>query len=255
MIAPWAAKDAHSAYPPHVHPSPPLGEHDVHVWTTRLNATPSQIESLGSTLSQDEHERAGRFRFERHRAAFVAARAALRGILGGYLGIAPRLVLFEYGPYGKPGLATGSLQFNAAHSGDLVVVGVTRRHRIGVDVEHRRELEYLALAEHFFAPPEITDLHSLPDGERPDGFFNCWTRKEAYVKALGEGLSFPLDQFAVTLRPGMAPALLWSSHGSAESSRWEILNVSSEPDYIGAVVVERPVGQVVALRWGQNDRR
>ena len=233
---------------------PPLGEHDVHVWTTRLDATPAQLEALGRTLSQDEHERARGFRFERHRSAFVAARAALRGILGSYLGVDSRQVSFEYGRHGKPALAAGGLEFNASHSGDLAVVGITRRHQIGVDVERRRELEYVTLAEHFFAPQEITDLQSLAAGDRPEGFFNCWTRKEAYVKALGEGLSFPLDQFAVSLRPGTDPALLWSSQGSAESGRWQILTVLDEPNYTGAVVVERPVGQVVALRWEQTGR-
>ena len=238
----------------HVH-APPLGDHDVHIWTARLKATPSQFESLERTLSRDEHERAGRFHFERHRTAFVAARAALRGILGGYLGIAPRDLQFEYGPHGKPGLATGGLQFNASHSGDVAVVGVTRRQRIGVDVEQRRELEYLALADHFFALPEITELQSLAAGTLADGFFNCWTRTEAYVKALGEGLSFPLDQFAVSLRPDAIPALLWSSRGSAESARWQLLTIAGEPDYTGAVVVERPVSQVVDLRWAHADGR
>jgi 4'-phosphopantetheinyl transferase len=232
----------------HVHAPPPLGEHDVHVWTSRLDVPPSQLESLGRTLSRDEHERAARFHFDRHRAAFIAARATLRSILGDYLGAAPQDVSFEYGPNGRPSLASGDLEFNTSHSGALAVVGITRRHRIGIDVEHCRDLEYVTLAEHFFAAQEITELQSLADEERPQGFFNCWTRKEAYVKALGEGLSFPLDEFAVSLRPGAAPALLWSSRGPEEASRWQIVDISGEPDYIGAVVVERPVGQVVALR-------
>lgn len=218
------------------------------MWTTRLDVTPAQLESRARTLSRDEHERAARFRFDRHRAAFIAARAALRSILADYLGVAPHDVSFAYGPNGKPRLASGGLEFNASHSGDLAVVAITPRHRIGVDVEHCRDLEYLTLAEHFFAAQEITELQSLAAEARAQGFFNCWTRKEAYVKALGEGLSFPLDQFAVSLKPGAAPALLWSSSGAEEAARWQIVSTSGEPDYIGAVVVERPVGQFVALR-------
>jgi len=231
-------------------PAPPLGDHDVHIWTARLKATPSQFESLESTLSRDEHERAGRFHFERHRTAFVAARAALRGILGGYLGIAPREVQFGYGPQGKPGLATGDLQFNASHSGDVAVVGVTRRQRIGVDVEQRRELEYLALAEHFFALPEITELQSLAAGTLPDGFFNCWTRKEAYIKARGEGLYCPLDQFDVSVTPGNPAMLLKSRMDEKEVSRWSFQDLLAGPGYAATLAVERSFSRMVLWDLG-----
>jgi len=159
------------------------------------------------SLVPDERQRAERFRFERDRRRFIVAHGVLRDILGRYLKCSPAQVSFSYNQYGKPALAQESeaigLRFNMSHSHEVALYALTRAREVGVDVELLREdFASLEIAERFFSRSEVALLNSLAPELRTDGFFNCWTRKEAYIKALGEGLSHPLDRFAVSLAPG-----------------------------------------------------
>jgi 4'-phosphopantetheinyl transferase len=232
---------------------------DVHLWVARLEASEKNFGRAFSWLSPDEVERADRFRFERHRSAFVLGRAVLRALIAGYLRMTPEEASFTYGPKGKPALAgaelsdtadsfnctVDSLRFNVSNSGDLAAYAFTLGCEIGVDVEHRRRLlEIEGIARRFFASDEVTELMALSESERPEGFFNCWTRKEAYIKAVGDGLSVPLDSFRVTLEPGV-PARMVSLDGStAAAERWTFHAFSPAPDYAGAIAYqdrERPL--------------
>jgi 4'-phosphopantetheinyl transferase len=224
-----------------------LSPREVQVWTVRLEASESNFARAFSWLSPDEVERADRFRFEKHRRAFVLGRAVLRVLVSSYLRIAPVEASFIYGPKGKPALAGAAcpLYFNVSNSGDLAAYAFTLDCEIGVDVEHRRRVvEIEGIARRFFAPDEVAELMGLPEEERHEGFFNCWTRKEAYIKAVGDGLSVPLDSFQVTLEPGIAARMTGLDGSAAAADRWTLHAFTPAADYAGAIAYpdrERPL--------------
>ena len=181
---------------------------EAHVWRAQLDQPPEVVERFLRTLDEDERARAKRFHFEKHRQNFVVGRGFLRSLLGRYLETQPEDIRFSYGAQGKPSLGdehhAGSLRFNASHSGEMALYAFVRDCEVGVDVELvKGDFAAQEIAERFFSASEITALSALPATERPAGFFRCWTRKEAYIKAIGSGLSHPLDQFDVTVEiPG-----------------------------------------------------
>jgi 4'-phosphopantetheinyl transferase len=227
--------------PPPADPDLPAGE--LHAWLIPVDATPSRLAELLAILSPDEQTRAARFRFERDRIRFAAARGALRQILSRYSGRAPADLTFEYSRYGKPALANGSpLSFNISHSGDWAICAVMLSRRLGVDIELLRpDLASDTIAERFFSPREVATLRSLPEPEQPAAFFRCWTRKEAFVKARGEGLSLPLDRFDVSLRAGEPAALLSTLDDPLEAARWSLAALPAPPGYEATVAVEGPL--------------
>ena len=215
----------------------------VHVWRVALEQPASLSHHLEGLLSSDERERAARFHFERDRRRFIIGRGALRTLLGRYLSVEPARLDFCYGAQGKPYLAEKSgdnvVRFNLAHSNELAVYAFTRDGEVGVDTEYMRPLPDLdQIAAQFFSKNENSVLLGLPADQRLAAFFNCWTRKEAYIKALGEGLSHPLDQFQVSLVPG-EPAQLLSVEGYPEEvSRWSVTAFAPASDYAAALMVE-----------------
>ncbi len=238
-------------------PSASLPEGEVRVWLAGLDLEVETVERLARLLSQDERERAGRFHFRRDASRFMVSRAVLRTILGQCLGVEPNVVGFSAGQWGKPALAapfdlTG-LQFNASRSGWLGLYAVTRLGRVGVDIECRRPLPDLDdVAERMFSAHERQALRQLPPAQRPEAFFNCWTRKEAYVKAIGEGLSHPLDRFTVTLAPGASVRLEHVEGDPAEAGRWTLEALDPDPAYAAAIAVDgRPSG-LVGLTWREH---
>lgn len=195
------------------------------------------------TLDLEERERASRFHFEKHRRRFIAGRGVLRLLLGRYLGIAPEAVRFVYGPYGKPSLAeahgASGLRFNVSHSHELAVYGFVQEREIGVDVEYvKDDFQSEEIAVRFFSAREVQTLTALPQDERHAAFFRCWTRKEAYIKAIGSGLSHPLDQFDVTLTADEPAALLRDAQDAEAFARWEMFNLEFAERYKGALIVE-----------------
>jgi 4'-phosphopantetheinyl transferase len=214
----------------------------VHLWIVRLEAGENNFARSLAVLSPEETARAERFHFDRHRRAFVLGRAALRFLLASYLDMDAAVIQFVYGPQGKPALAPMlkngpcSLRFNASHSGDLAAYTFTSGCEIGVDVERYRELPDLEnIARRFFSPEEAAELLELSANDKASGFFNCWTRKEAYIKAMGGGLSIPLDSFRVTLVPGAAARMV-SLDGSNDAARhWTLYHFTPAPHYAGAI--------------------
>lgn len=205
----------------------------IDLWLWRLDATADP-----GCLAADEAARATRYVRPEDAAAFRAARTGLRRILGGYLGQAPVDLEFHYGPEGKPELA-GAPAFNLSHSGGWAALAVAEGSRIGVDIEAHRPVEP-AVAERFFSPAERAALEPLEGKAWHRGFFEIWTRKEAFVKALGLGLYRPLDSFDVTLGPG--PRLARMAEGGEE--RWRLIDLATGPGFAGALAVEagcRPV--------------
>jgi len=229
-----------------------LGSDEVHVWRAALNRAASQVQSLQRTLTADEQARAERFYFQKDRERFVVGRGLLRIILGRYLNLEPNQLRFDYSPYGKPSLAPeidgGGLRFNVSHSHELALYAVTRGREIGIDVERLRpDFASEQIAERFFSPREVAELRALPPEVQTEAFFNCWTRKEAYIKAIGEGLSHPLDQFDVSLVPGQPASLLSTRTNPSEAARWSLLALIPSPDYVAALAVEGHGWRLV--RW------
>jgi 4'-phosphopantetheinyl transferase len=223
-------------------PAPPLAlsANEVHVWLAKLDE--HQPEHFRPLLAEDEVARADRFHFAKDRNHFVVARGWLRKLLAGYLGTLPAGLRFDYAEKGKPSLAAdqaNAINFNLAHSHGLALFAFSRAREIGVDLEFMREdIEDEKIAERFFSGREIVELRGVPIELKKQAFFNCWTRKEAYIKARGEGLSMPLDQFDVSLGPGEAAALLRNDKEPDEVRRWTMQSVSVPDGYVAALVVE-----------------
>jgi len=198
--------------------------------------------------------RAERFYFKRDRKHFIVGRGLLRTILGCYLGIAPNRLQFCYGPRGKPDLAETSggskLCFNLSHSQGLALYGVTREREIGIDLEHIRSISQAEqIAERFFSVQENAVFRVLPPSKKQVAFLNCWTRKEAYLKAIGDGLARSLEQIEVSLAPG-EPARLLSTEGDPQSAEhWTLQELMPAPGYVAALVVEGYGWRLSCWQW------
>lgn len=234
-----------------------LSRDDVHVWKLRLNKSESDLHVLGRTLASDERAKAGRFHFERDRRRFIAARGQLRLILGRYCEADPRSVVFSYGPRGKPFLAqpvqARKIAFNLSHSGELALAAVTQNRSIGIDLEEIHPLDdFRRIAERFFSPRENEVLSRLPESEQLEAFFHCWTRKEAYVKATGDGLARPTESFDVSFLSGEPARLLSVGGGLDDPECWLLVGLVPEHDYVGAVAVERRGLSQACWQWIQH---
>jgi 4'-phosphopantetheinyl transferase len=201
-----------------------LSPNAVQVWRATLDQPQDAIARFMRVLSPEERARADRFRFVADSRRHIIGRGLARTLLGRCLGSPANQLQFEYNEFGKPRLAAGScspLQFNVSHSGELVLVALTLGRALGVDVERmRRDMATAEIAARFFSPNECRTMAALAADVQCAAFFACWTRKEAYLKARGDGLSLPLDEFDVAFAPGEKPRLLETRHDPAEARRW-----------------------------------
>jgi 4'-phosphopantetheinyl transferase len=233
-------------------PPPPvltLSSNEIHVWCIDLDLPAHRIQQLAQNLSPDERKRADRFHFDRHRRRFTVARGFLRSILGRYLSIDPGRLEFAYSERGKPTLAPAvpaeTLCFNLSHSHEMALYAVTHNRSIGIDIEHIRSNRDVAqLAKRYFSLREYEVISSLRPDQREEGFYNGWTRKEAYLKATGEGLA-GLEEIEVSLAPGKPAALLSIKENRQEAGRWSVFHLTPPvKGYAAALVVK-----------GSSDRR
>jgi 4'-phosphopantetheinyl transferase len=230
-----------------------LSKAEVHIWRAFLDLPPAQICSLELLLSPDERGRAERFRFERDRRRFIAGRGVLRILLGRYTGVEPDRIAFGYGAFGKPYWAGSgepaacagrasledALRFNLAHSGDVALYVLAYGREVGIDLEHIRPMPDAAqIARQFFSPFEFETWQALPEAQKQEAFFNCWTRKEAYLKATGDGMARPLDSFDVSLVPGQAARLLSVDGQRDEARRWSLETFMATADSLATVAVQ-----------------
>jgi len=211
---------------------------EIHVWHAALDRDEKALRRLEATLSLEEKARADRFHFANDRNRFVVARGLLREMLGRYLHQAPASLEFSYGRHGKPSLAGGNVSsglcFNLSHSAGLAVYAIARERNLGIDVEHiRPDSAGDDIAERYFSALEVSDLRTLSPEARVEGFFHCWTRKEAYLKATGMGLQIPLDSFSVSLLPEKPAQFL----GGVEP-RWHMAAYHPADGYVAAVVYD-----------------
>lgn len=236
-------------------PSPVMITRDeVHVWRATLDLPATQCEYLRQTLSTDEIERAERFFFERDRTHFIAARGVLRSILGQYVEIAPQQLRFTYSSYGKPALehleGQIDVRFNVSHSHGLALYAIACGRDVGVDLERiRPEVAGEEIAARFFAPQEYTALCAIPATARQQAFFTCWTRKEAYIKARGEGLSHALDQFAVSLTAYAPVTITTTGTATQDVARWSLQDLWPDPHYAAALAVEGHNWRLRCWQW------
>lgn len=231
-----------------------LPSSDVHVWYVSLDQLTAQLEQLLKTLSVDERIRAERFHFEQDRKRFIIGRGILRTILGNYLNTNPSELQFCYGLRGKPALAEicgeSTLRFNLSHSQGLALYAITRNRQLGIDIEYLRPIPQAEqIAKNYFSAREKAVFFALPQEQKQVAFFNCWTRKEAYLKAIGDGLAFPLNQLDVSLSPG-EPAQLYSIKGDrSAATHWSLYELKLVSNYVAALAVEGHDWHLSCWQW------
>lgn len=228
-----------------------LGDNEVHLWRAALDVPAARLRTLRQTLDADERMRATRYRFQSDRARYIATRGLLRTILSRYLPSEPSTLRFVCNRYGKPfligGREAGSLHFNVSHSHGLAIFAVTRAREVGVDLEYiRADVPHERIVDQFFSPEEVRVFSAVPTCARRDAFFACWTRKEAYIKARGMGLSLPVDRFDVSVAPGAPPALLGTREAGEDPARWSLYDLAPGHGYAAALAV---AGQTLCLRY------
>ena len=226
---------------------PPLADGAVHVWRIRLDLLASEQD--WTLLSPDEQERARRFHFERDRRSFVSSHGMMRRLLGTYAGMPGAQLEFTTGAFGKPAMCGApALEFNLSHSGDIALLAVSRERAVGVDVERWNVgIEHLELAQHFFSVAECRALRDLAvtDEWRAAGFFAAWSRKEAYLKAIGHGITRGLDHFDVSLLPGEPARLIADRLDAAATERWVMTALAPAEGYSAALVAAAPVSAIL----------
>ena len=217
---------------------------EIHVWAISLDVTPGALATLETALCPAERERAARFRFEQHRNRFIAGRGLLRNILSSYLNARPQTLEFCSGPNGKPALANLStvndLQFNLAHSEGLALAAVTTAGEVGVDVERVRVLDDAEeLVRRFFSRSEAEIFRELPPALKPAAFFNLWTRKEAFLKATGEGIAHSMHRVEVSFLPGESARFAGLPADLGDPNAWVLRDLAPAPGFAAALAVRR----------------
>jgi len=228
-----------------------LPDDEVHVWRATLPVAAPALPALRAVLLPEERARADRFYFEADRARYTIGRALTRLLIGRCLGVDPRALTFEYSRHDKPMLpGAAPLQFNVSHSGDIVLLALARSRELGVDVERiRPDFATMEIAERYFSAVECGELATLAGDARRDAFFACWSRKEAYIKARGDGLTLALDSFEVAFLPGATPRLIATRHDPPAVTRWSLRDLDVGPGYRGALVAERSDWKLALWEW------
>ncbi len=232
----------------------PLGPDEVHVRIASLDRPQSEMKYFQDILAEEEINRANRFHFHRDGERFIAGRGLLRVILSSYMGVSPGEIIFTYSSHGKPGLKRQdgrvAIEFNLAHSGAMAIFAITQDRAVGVDIELiQADFPVEDVATKFFSVAELATLQALPRKLRVEAFFKCWTRKEAFIKALGDGLSCPLADFDVSLMPGEPARLLNVGWAPEEASRWCMEDIKAGAGCAAAVVFSGSLRRLHVSHW------
>jgi 4'-phosphopantetheinyl transferase len=219
---------------------------ELHVWKAFFSEHKKNIEDFLRILSKEELHRARKFHFQKDSEKYIIGRALLRWILSQYTSIEPQDIEFTYTPYGKPVLQNSrNFNFNVSHSNDVLLVALTADADVGIDVEYIREdFNNEDIADQYFSQTEAAALRVLPECDKALGFYLCWTRKEAYIKAKERGLSLSLKQFDVSVSPGDPPRLLRTTFDRSESERWNLYDLTPAENYAGAVAINIPLSNI-----------
>lgn len=233
---------------------PSFDSNNVHLWSTSLDVPDQIYDALIQHLSLEERKRAAQFTFPQDHRNFITSRGVLKDILSRYLQCQPADILIQYGTEGKPNLyhreTSNRLEFNLSHSSGFLVVAVSQGQRVGVDIELVRPMADIDLiALQAFSEYEREVLRGLTGEEKQSGFFRCWTRKETYLKALGHGLSIPLDSFDMSLAPNNPIGMLANRLNPDEASNWSFYTFIPTQGFLGAVAVEGQEVVPVFIHW------
>lgn len=222
-----------------------ISEGETHIWLLPLELKPNQLTEVKSVLSEDELARAEKFYFDKQRKHFIAIRGLVRKLLGLYLNLNNKEIIFSYNEFGKPYLENRLVHFNLSHSHKLALFAVNINYELGVDIEwmHRKS-NLLEIGERFFSKNEFAELKSLPAELQRHGFFNCWTRKESYIKARGRGLAIPLSKFEVSLKPGDPVYLKSTSHEPKAINEWTLYAFDPHTEYAAAMTINTKVTKI-----------
>lgn len=228
-----------------------LHPNQVHIWSVHIRDHTNKLSIYWELLNEKEKTKATQFKFGKDCNCFVIARGVLRKLLGSYLHLKPEEVEFQSGNYGKPYINHSSkIQFNISHSKNVVLMGFILKDTIGVDVEYtQRKIDVKQIAKQFFSVEEYESLLTLDNSCQLQGFYNCWTRKEAFIKALGSGLSFPLDQFVVSLDCTEEAVLKDTKWDNKEKEKWVLQPIKPRENYIGAYAVKGKVSNVKSWKY------
>ena len=215
-----------------------IPKNEAHVWRLPLELKTNELDKANSFLFENELVRAQRFYFDKHRNHYIAARAQMRMVLSQYLNQDNKDIEFSYNEFGKPFFENNAIHFNLSHSHNLALLAVNLEYELGVDIEWmKRKTNLLKIGERFFSGNEYAELKSLPAQFQRQGFFNCWTRKESYIKARGKGLMIPLSEFEVSLLPGEPARLKSTLHDPEGVKRWSLYTFDPHPDYAAALTI------------------
>ena len=233
-----------------------LASDEVHTWCASLDVPPGTTAHLHATLTPDERNRCARFHIERDRRRFIVAHGVLRDLLGRYLQTQPDRISFVYNAFDKPDLSPEfgtRLKFNLSHSGGLALIAIATASDVGVDVEYiRPQSDYADIARHFFSAAECDYLIAVPSHLYPEAFLSCWTKKEAYVKACGEGLAIPLNSFSVPLITDAAHTPVdvhVASNDIVSAKRCSLYTLRPAPGYAGALAIEGSGWRLSHWQW------
>ncbi|MGI9549671.1 MAG: 4'-phosphopantetheinyl transferase family protein [Aurantibacter sp.] len=228
-----------------------LPSNTIHVWTKNFGAVQHETERLIHLLNDHEKIRANKFKFPKDRQRFIVSRAVLKVLLGRYLDENPQEIEFEYGAYGKPEVKVpSSVNFNISHAGNMVVLGFVKNYTIGVDVEIvKNDFDVVELAENFFSQDEIRALSNTNENERFRAFYRCWTRKESFIKAVGQGLSYPLDSFAVSLDDDHSAEFLKINGIPDPQKNWRLHSFIPADGYIAALSINGNPKTIQFFDW------
>lgn len=221
-----------------------ITDSEIHIYRIKISDNVSSAEDFKSILSDDELLKAGRYKFENLRMNYIISRSMLRIILSGYLQISPSEIHFNYTNKGKPFLSETNLKFNLSHSNDYTVYAFNRKEEIGVDLEFLREVPDAGrISKNYFSAEEIKELNEVDKENLYRAFLNCWTRKEAFIKAKGDGLSFPLENFSVSLKPETTPELLWVKN--EDKNNWSLYDLNIDDDYVSCLAVQSVKKEII----------
>ena len=233
-----------------------LANDRVHIWRANLNLSEAEINRLVTLLSADELARANKFRFLEHRSSFIASRGILRQLLSNYLDISPQELQFSYGDYGKPLLTKDKLniplQFNVSHSQEYALFAFTLTHLIGVDLEYLREMkDATKIARRFFSSREFELIGSFGIQQQSRVFFKHWTAKEAYLKAIGVGLTGSLASVEIALDRAENASIL-AIDGNETIKNWSMYSCTPASNYVGAIAIQTPITKQQLSFWSWN---
>lgn len=223
-----------------------LKDKEAHVWLVNKSAHIKNFNIYWTLLNKEEQEKANAFRFKKDKDCYVIARGVLRILLGNYLGKSPNTIVFQYLINSKPSVVNDkNLEFNISHSEDCILMAFLQDFVVGIDVEYtKRPVELENIARSFFSEEEVKELFTLDKSYHLQAFYNCWTRKEAFIKALGDGLSFPLDKFVVSLSSAKEASLLETKWDKEEKEKWILNAIKVQENYIGAIAIKGNINKI-----------